>query len=620
MSPFSPEMLAQVYDELAAQTSTESLVSALLSHLTRGTNGRANVWMLDQQLRSMSAQWREEPSAWPPLRRALRESFDTARPHELLCEGSQRPENPPEHSRHALVLPLAVRGEVQAVILIEQGAPFGEARGPLVVFAKAVAGLLVQLRERHRAAATAKLAQALPGQGAEEASRSALDHLRRFTPVKTVTLLDYRDATLRPSGRDDRAPSLPVEWPPSMLHSLRHGEPSLGEDFMLCPVAGRHRARRALWAEFGTAKWSQADAILFQMVARLLGSALERFDVQAQLSSQLRLQRELLSVPPEGLYLPLLQEAVRLVPGAGAGSLLVRVDDRFHYRAWVGYEREELQDVSFMVSDTRDTWYGLDDAAWLAGVPRVLSQGSIVQQGAGYQVQSQLIAACLPSTHLLHANLCVPILYQGQVYAVLNLDSVRDPDAFGADSVDVARAFAAQAAALIHHAEQRQLIENAARTDTLTGLPNRRAFNEALTRAVKGAGRNLQPVSMLVLDLSGFKGINDRFGHAAGDQVLVQIAQALQQQLRGEDQVFRWGGDEFAVLLPFTDGRGAVQVAGRLADSVGELSTANTNLRANIGIATACGEALCGETLLRQADAAMYRAKASGRPYAISSG
>lgn len=121
--------------------------------------------------------------------------------------------------------------------------------------------------------------------------------------------------------------------------------------------------------------------------------------------------------------------------------------------------------------------------------------------------------------------------------------------------------------------EQRARAELMARQDSLTGLGNRRAFSEALSREVARARRGDRELSVLVADLDNFKEINDRRGHAAGDDYLRRAADALRVIAREADACFRWGGDEFAILLPETDRDQAEGVAGRLRSAIAEIDT-----------------------------------------------
>jgi diguanylate cyclase (GGDEF)-like protein len=148
-----------------------------------------------------------------------------------------------------------------------------------------------------------------------------------------------------------------------------------------------------------------------------------------------------------------------------------------------------------------------------------------------------------------------------------------------------------------------------ASTDPLTGIPNRRTLLERLTRALDAAGRGHRAVVCLV-DLDGFKAVNDRDGHAAGDAMLKAVASILGGALRETDTVARLGGDEFAVLAEVTDTFSGEMLAERLRQAVALVGSAN-GVTASVGVA----DVVAGEDvadLLHRADAAMYRAKAAG--------
>lgn len=156
--------------------------------------------------------------------------------------------------------------------------------------------------------------------------------------------------------------------------------------------------------------------------------------------------------------------------------------------------------------------------------------------------------------------------------------------------------------------------------DGLTGIPNRRHFNEVLNREWQRAARFSKPLSMIMLDVDYFKSYNDTYGHQAGDECLKAVASILNEVVkRGGDMVFRYGGEEFAVILPDTDELGAVHVAEQIRKAVEDRtiphkSSPNRVLTASLGIAEVIPTPLSGpESLIAKADRALYRAKQKGR-------
>jgi diguanylate cyclase (GGDEF)-like protein len=160
--------------------------------------------------------------------------------------------------------------------------------------------------------------------------------------------------------------------------------------------------------------------------------------------------------------------------------------------------------------------------------------------------------------------------------------------------------------------------------DELTGLPNRSAFQRNLERSIAIAERNGSALAVMLLDLDGFKSVNDTHGHAFGDELLIEVARRLvtctrhtDRVLRGGDVVSRLGGDEFTILIqPLGERREAAKVATRVLELLREpmlIGGQKIYLSASIGIALHPGPAESIDALLRSADMAMYHAKASGR-------
>jgi len=149
-------------------------------------------------------------------------------------------------------------------------------------------------------------------------------------------------------------------------------------------------------------------------------------------------------------------------------------------------------------------------------------------------------------------------------------------------------------------------VQEMARHDQLTGLPNRRALEEQLPRAMARARRSRSPLSLAILDIDHFKNYNDSHGHLAGDEVLRACAKAWDAALRGEDTIVRFGGEEFLVLLPDTAPEQATEIVERLR--------AKTPMGQSCSAGLACWDFVESiDDLLGRADKALYLAKAGGR-------
>jgi len=157
------------------------------------------------------------------------------------------------------------------------------------------------------------------------------------------------------------------------------------------------------------------------------------------------------------------------------------------------------------------------------------------------------------------------------------------------------------------------ILASRATRDPLTGLPNRAALTEALEHEIRATPR-LSPPALLLIDLDGFKGVNDTDGHLAGDAVLNGVGDLLREQVRDGDLACRLGGDEFAVLLPRTSRAQATKVARRLVEGsrcAAGLASPSARVRLSVGVGWLATPAN-GDELIAVTDAAMYAAKAAG--------
>ncbi len=213
--------------------------------------------------------------------------------------------------------------------------------------------------------------------------------------------------------------------------------------------------------------------------------------------------------------------------------------------------------------------------------------------------------------------LAVPLVSRGRIIGVAEL---ADPEgtALPIEDAETVHALMEPASIALDNAQLFRKLEERTVTDDLTQLYNARFMENYLRREAKRASRYGHPVSLLFLDLDGFKQVNDVHGHMAGSRTLVEVGQILRENVRDIDIVARWGGDEFTVVLPETERRGAEAMAERIcrmireASYLGELGL-EIRLSASIGVASWPENGPSAATLLAAADAAMYHVKYTGK-------
>lgn len=220
----------------------------------------------------------------------------------------------------------------------------------------------------------------------------------------------------------------------------------------------------------------------------------------------------------------------------------------------------------------------------------------------------------------LQSHICVPIKTQDCTYGVLHLAAYRAYAFWGSD-FGLAYNISKQIAVAAERANLFEKIERLARTDQLTNLYNKLEFWERIDKELKRAERQMEPLTLMVLDLDRLKWFNDYYGHAYGDILLSQIAQVVKQKSRATDMAFRFGGDELCLLLPNTNAEEARVVAERIRKAVAEVSVlpsrdvigAEGLVTMSIGVAAYPRDAQTAHDLFLCADAAQYRAKNTGK-------
>jgi diguanylate cyclase (GGDEF)-like protein len=212
------------------------------------------------------------------------------------------------------------------------------------------------------------------------------------------------------------------------------------------------------------------------------------------------------------------------------------------------------------------------------------------------------------------SGLVVPLRMRERVLGVLLLQDCIEPRAWSIDDISLIGSLADQVSVAIENADLHQEKERQAVTDGLTGMANRRSFNNTFAREFERAKRYGQCLSLILIDLDFLKVINDSFGHQVGDEAIKEIGRMLKQSSRTIDLAARYGGEEFCLLLPNTDVTMAEQSAERLRKVISDVHIEGPgHISASLGVATYPVHADDPDSLFKKADDALYQAKQAGR-------
>jgi diguanylate cyclase (GGDEF)-like protein len=222
----------------------------------------------------------------------------------------------------------------------------------------------------------------------------------------------------------------------------------------------------------------------------------------------------------------------------------------------------------------------------------------------------------------LRALMVVPLVLAGSVNGMLRAESAY-PGIFSQDDLRLFTILSDLAGAAAENARLYQRTQELAITDGLTGLYLRRFFNQRLEEEVNRFREYGTPFSLLILDLDHFKRVNDKLGHLVGDRVLAQLAEVLRAEARSTDILCRFGGEEFALLLPYTPSQAGVIMAERIRVRLASRPLPSLEgkppLTVSLGVAGCPEHALESQTLIRAADEALYEAKRQGRNQVVLS-
>lgn len=636
-------LLVAALEGLSNLSGRKDILEALPELLGKHGEGHVSVWQLEPGgLRLVASAGSDSAGQdWQMHEKVIERCAKEGQPIHIL-DVTEQPGYAPAPGFQALselALPLLERGQVVAVLNLERSQRFGkrELEG-FEHFAKAASVQLTQLSERRElqflGQFSASLDSANTPQGVAERALAllveALEMSRGAVWIQQGARMNVLTASGKLEGPETELLRQGVPFGPGLIWEVyRTGRPLYTQDYsqdshairkysegrggsVMHPILIGTQPRPRIVLSLGQDRprlWREAEKDMLAAACRTLGLALEGVLAAQQRDILIGLSREAAESQTEAVYQKILEAAVRLVPGAEAGSLLVRGESNFHFEALLGFD-ESLKEQMFSEAE-QFHWYAGTAGNWHGGEPRILSSaGANIQSLSKGTWDERLQEA--GRVDEIKANLALPVVYRGQVLAILYLDNLQDPNAFGEDSLGTARFFAAPIAALLHEVRYRALLEQAALTDALTHLPNRRAFDLRLGEELERAHRYGHSLSLLVMDLRGFKRVNDALGHAKGDAALVRVAEALRGTKREGDALYRWGGDEFAAILPHTDLDGATRAAERYASAIGEIGGEGFEIGVNIGAAAYPAEALGHDDLLRLADGRMYQAKSQG--------
>ena len=212
------------------------------------------------------------------------------------------------------------------------------------------------------------------------------------------------------------------------------------------------------------------------------------------------------------------------------------------------------------------------------------------------------------------ALIVVPLVARGTLMGTLNVYRIGEDASFSEDEFELAKRVGDAAALALDNAHARNRLEREAQTDSLTGLYNHRYFHERLRRELTLAASEHQNVAVVMLDIDDFKKVNDVYGHAIGDQVLIELADHLRATVRTSDVVCRIGGEEFAMIIPASQEERALALANRLAERLETLAVDLVgSIAVSVGIAQGPKHAGNPRELVACAEAAMMTAKARGK-------
>jgi|LDZT01.1.fsa_nt_gi diguanylate cyclase (GGDEF)-like protein/PAS domain S-box-containing protein len=306
----------------------------------------------------------------------------------------------------------------------------------------------------------------------------------------------------------------------------------------------------------------------------------------------------------EKIYKIIAKELLQEINCSGCAILSLQNDSSFKMTAAEGI-MEKFENISF----SPDT----------AAIESIIKERKCIYANTVSDKKEQLLKGCIPAGSNIQSLICVPVLVDDKVRSIIHLDST-EKNTFSDGDVQFVEFLAEIISFTIERVDLYYRIEEISIRDGLTGCFNRRKFDMNIIDEVNRAKRYQRDLSLLMIDIDWFKKYNDFHGHTNGDNILRQLVKLINKESRETDRLYRYGGEEFVIILPETEKLEAVEFANRLREKVEkklfvgeELSQPKTDLTISIGVSSFPDNGKGIKQLIDAADKALYTAKKKGR-------
>lgn len=328
---------------------------------------------------------------------------------------------------------------------------------------------------------------------------------------------------------------------------------TIGLIFIVCKL-GINIYVKNIYGWLGRSLFFSVDLIIVYVVHRLFMSKYRENKKMIQnekiTNGIMEITSDILSCADTDTLLQIiLEKAIDLIPNAQKGSILVLDGDEFSYKASVGYDFDVLKTVKLKLEETfQYSATGLQEPCIVTDIEQFntkrLSDGTLSKMNDKNILEAKAV-------------LSSAIVVKGEIYGTINLDNLDRADAFYEQDKLIIKHLADQIGIALNNAQLVAEMLHISRIDGLTGVYNRKFFEELFEQQYYIAKRNKQIFTVCVMDLNNLKNINDSFGHAAGDKLLSFFAKTIQANIREVDLFARVGGDEFTIVFLNTDNQRA---------------------------------------------------------------